>query len=200
MVDCQSKVIGIRILHRWQNFLGAAAFCIGCSSRHRPPVDTHSELRHLEQAIHDEINRVRLQHGLSKIKFDHDLKTVARSHSQDMGRRDYFAHDSPDGRSMTDRYEAAGYRCRVPSDGNSYLAGAENIFMANQYSQYRVFADGSEEGVDPLSVKTLATQVVDGWMNSPGHRYNILLADWRREGIGVYIDQDWEVYVTQNFC
>jgi uncharacterized protein YkwD len=124
---------------------------------------------------------------------------VARGHSQDMGRRDYFDHDSPDGRSVTERYEAVDYRCRVPTEGG-FLTGAENIFMANQYSQYMVRADGSKEGVDPLSVKVLAIQVVDGWMNSPGHRANILLPAWRNEGIGVFIDRDWEVYITQNFC
>jgi hypothetical protein len=37
----------------------------------------------------------------------------------------------------------------------------------------------------PVAVLTPST--VDGWMNSPGHRKNILTPAWLREGIGVSI-------------
>ncbi len=37
-------------------------------------------------------------------------------------------------------------------------------------------------------------------MKSPGHRENILTPHWKREGIGVEIAPDDNVYITQNFC
>jgi len=37
-------------------------------------------------------------------------------------------------------------------------------------------------------------------MQSTGHRENILTPHWRRQGIGVGIDPDNRVLVTQNFC
>ena len=49
--------------------------------------------------------------------------------------------------------------------------------------------------------EAIATQFVDMWMNSDGHRQNILTERWNNEGIGVYYDsEDGEVYATQNFC
>jgi uncharacterized protein YkwD len=46
----------------------------------------------------------------------------------------------------------------------------------------------------------LAEVVVDGWMDSPGHRENILEDGYGLQGIGVAISSDEEVFVTQNFC
>lgn len=42
--------------------------------------------------------------------------------------------------------------------------------------------------------------MVDSWMNSPGHRANILNPDYDRAGIGVAVDAEEAVYATQNFC
>jgi uncharacterized protein YkwD len=36
-------------------------------------------------------------------------------------------------------------------------------------------------------------------MNSKEHRDNIVLALWKKEGIGVYISNDDKVHITQNF-
>lgn len=47
--------------------------------------------------------------------------------------------------------------------------------------------------------ENLAEQTVNGWMNSPGHRENIL-SGFHSEGIGVAIASDEKVYFTQNFC
>jgi len=41
---------------------------------------------------------------------------------------------------------------------------------------------------------------VRGWMDSPGHRKNILTPHWRNEGVGVFLSPDEKVFITQNFC
>jgi uncharacterized protein YkwD len=46
----------------------------------------------------------------------------------------------------------------------------------------------------------IAQSTVDGWMTSPGHRQNILTSTYNREGIGVAIDSDNKVYITEDFC
>jgi uncharacterized protein YkwD len=51
-----------------------------------------------------------------------------------------------------------------------------------------------------MTMEEIASQVVNGWMNSPGHRENILNARYDREGIGIAVSSDGKVYVTQNFC
>lgn len=151
-----------------------------------PEGDTSLDREQLERAVHDEINRERSDRGLSSLQFDTALREVARYHSRDMVESDYFAHDSPDGETMGDRYNRFDYTCRVPTDGNRYLTGAENIYL------YR--------GPPSVTEAELADEVVTGWMNSPGHRRNILTPEFRSEAIGVSIgDRGW-VYVTQNFC
>ena len=46
----------------------------------------------------------------------------------------------------------------------------------------------------------IAIVAVEGWMNSQGHRENILDPSYDRAGIGVAIAEDDRVYITQNFC
>jgi len=57
----------------------------------------------------------------------------------------------------------------------------------NNYSEYK-------------SQEEIAESTVKRWMNSPGHRKNILSPFWRTRGIGVAIASDKKVYVTENFC
>lgn len=44
-----------------------------------------------------------------------------------------------------------------------------------------------------------AKSVVTGWMNSPGHKANILGANFNEIGIGVYVDNSGTVFATQIF-
>ena len=50
------------------------------------------------------------------------------------------------------------------------------------------------------SPEAIARQTVDGWMQSAGHRKNILSPQWKREGIGVEIAPDNRVLITQDSC
>jgi uncharacterized protein YkwD len=113
-----------------------------------------------------------------------------------MATRGYFSHTSPEGETFADRYEAFGYDCRAPTDGGGYLTGGENI--AQTWYDTPVRTDGGT--VEYTTEEELARGIVTQWMNSPGHRDNILTAAWQNEGIGVYVTDDGKVYVTQNFC
>ena len=76
-----------------------------------------------------------------------------------------------------------GFSCNNPR----YLGGENIAFLDGYY------------GVNNPGNRNTAITIVDGWMNSPGHRENILTPDWRSEGVGVAVSGD-VVYVTQNFC
>ena len=144
----------------------------------------------IEQLVHAKVNEKRDLEGLSKLSFDKDLAEIARYHSKDMAQNDYFAHTSPDGEEMEDRYDRFGYDCRADMGGNQYATGGENIFKQS----FTGFTFTNEE---------LANETVEGWMQSPGHRENLLQEYWNTEGIGVYIEEEGSettVYVTQNFC
>ena len=78
----------------------------------------------------------------------------------------YFDHQSRDGRDVVDRIRATGY---IPSD-RRWTVG-ENLAWGTG---------------------TLATprNIVAAWMNSQGHRENILRAEFREIGFGEVWPQD----------
>ena len=151
----------------------------------------------VEQYVHEAVNEERTARGLEALAFDEDLQEIARSHSQDMAERDYFAHTDPEGNSFADRYEAHGYECRAYTDDGYYYTGGENI--AYTYFDQPV-RTSSGEVVEHTTERELAEGIVDQWMNSDGHRENILAEHWNNEGIGIYVTEDDRVYATQNFC
>ncbi|MCS7123527.1 MAG: CAP domain-containing protein [Candidatus Aenigmarchaeota archaeon] len=154
----------------------------------------------LEQKIHLLINEERRKNNLNSLTWDEDLAKIARYHSKDMATKDYFAHESPEGEDLETRYKKFGYFCRI-SVGNLIYSGAENIFLHYIYDSY--YYDpltGKITGYVFNSLDDISYDVVTGWMNSEGHRRNILTSFFRKEGIGVYINDDGKIYVTQNFC
>ncbi|MCY4491117.1 MAG: CAP domain-containing protein [Thaumarchaeota archaeon] len=153
----------------------------------------------IEQYIYDFTNDERQVRGLSILSKDSTIIEIAKSHSLDMSERDYFEHDTPEGLDPTDRGIRAGFECRRDY-GSFYTYGlAENIALNYTYSTYRISGDKST--YDWLeNEEELAKDIVVGWMNSPGHRENILKDTYERIGIGVIINDAEEVYSTQNFC
>jgi uncharacterized protein YkwD len=143
--------------------------------------------------MHQYVNDERTERGLDALAFDADLRTIARSHSEDMATRGYFSHVSPEGDDFSDRYERAGYECRAPTGDGTYLTGGETIAQ----TWYDTPVSG---GVQYTTEAELARGIVDQWMNSSGHRSNILADAWRNEGIGIYVTDEGKVYATQNFC
>lgn len=132
----------------------------------------------LEREIHDQVNAVRRDHDRDPLGYDDDVAAVARRHSVDMVEREYFSHVSPDGERPSDRLaEFHPAPCRMIG---------ENI--AN------VFRRPDDEP------EAIAARAVDGWMQSEGHRENILREEFDQEGIGVAFGEDDRVLVTQKFC
>ncbi len=129
----------------------------------------------LETAIHEKINVERVAKGLQPLGVDTRLVSIARAHSKDMLTNNYFAHTNQSGCSSSCRYKNAGY---------AYRSMGENIYMMNGYT---------------LSATEVAEKVVQGWMNSSGHRANILNASYTTEGVGVAIEGK-KIYVTENLA
>ncbi|AJW71755.1 CAP domain-containing protein [Nitrosopumilus adriaticus] len=153
----------------------------------------------LERQVHLLTNQYRIEHGLSQLTWDDNLANIARHHSQDMAIRNYFSHDTPEGKDPTDRATSQGYHCQKRVGNLIYSGIAENIFQNNLYDTVW-YTNGIPSSYDWNNLDELATSTVDGWMDSPGHRENILTAMYDKEGIGVEISSDDKVYITQNFC
>lgn len=157
------------------------------------PVD----VTHLEKKIHNMINRERQKKGLPVLLWDESLHRIARHYSQDMVQRNFFSHHDPEGSTFCDRYKAARFECKIKA-GDTICLGAENIAQDTLIS-----ASSYKDGTTSLSSNTedkIAESVVKRWMNSKGHRDNILTPYFKRQGIGVALSEDGKVYITENFC
>jgi uncharacterized protein YkwD len=117
-----------------------------------------SEPAGYEAALLREINQVRRQHGLSELRASGLLAEAAEHHSRQMAARGFFDHDSPDGSAFWKRVERY-----YPSRGASYWSVGENL----AYGSPSLSAEGA----------------VRAWMQSPGHRANLLSSAWREIGL-----------------
>ncbi len=135
-----------------------------------------SYLPDLERTIYRYTNEVRQKNGVSPLTWENSLRDVAREHSADMLVRNYFSHETPDGRSPDARIRAG---CRL----NMSMTG-ENIWMGT--------------GRQSTDTRQLARIIVDNWMSSPGHRSNLLHPGFTDIGIGAATNGK-QVQVTQVF-
>jgi len=125
----------------------------------------------MEQQCLDEVNRIRQSHGLRPLEFDDELLDVARSYSRRMAEERFFSHVDPQGRTVRQRVEQASISWRMVG---------ENLAYSNGY-------------INPVAAS------LHGWMESPGHRGNILDPDFGETAIGCWISDSGTVYFTEIF-
>ena len=133
---------------------------------------TLAEATAIERRAFDETNEVRVQNGLPPFEWDADVCRMARAHSENMSRLNFFSHVSPNGARMRDRARAAGIL--------SYKVMGENIAYNQGFEDPGAFA-------------------VERWMASDKHRANILSPEFRAMAIGMYVAPDGSVFLTQTF-
>jgi len=157
----------------------------------------------LARAVHAETNRVRRGRSLAALTWEGRLEDVARDYSRDMARRGFFDHVDPDGRDPTARAAVSGFTCRRATGPNTWREGVgENLARMSLYRSYTetTSAVGTSRQYDWYTRDALARSVVAGWMDSPGHRRNLLSVNYRAEALGVHVARNGAVYVTQAFC
>lgn len=161
--------------------------------------DLEQNRYYLEQLIHELVNQKRVENGLGTLQWEERLAEIARYHSQDMADRDYFDHLSPEGEDFSARYAMFGYDAsnRV---GDVVYKGGENLFLNNLYDSYTYDKDtGQIVKYDFNTLEQIASSTVEGWMNSEGHRENLLMPHFKKEGIGVVFTSDGKIYISENF-
>src|SRR3954454_21060303 len=117
------------------------------------------------------VNQQRASAGLAPLTMDPQLNASAQAYSEYMGSANFYAHNGPDGSTPLSRMNAAGF----PGVGT----WGENI------------AAGQSD----------ADSVMQAWMNSPGHRSNILNPSFTHIGISAASvpGSQWKNYWTQDF-
>ncbi len=115
------------------------------------------------------VNVERANVGVAPLQACPTLMTAAQRHSDDQAASGRMSHTGSNGSTMSQRVQAAGY--------TGWTALAENV-AAGQPS---------------------VTSVVDAWMNSGGHRANLLSATYKHIGVGRAAGASGTLYWTQNF-
>lgn len=141
-----------------------------------PAVRTFDAVEAEEQIV-SLVNQARAQGGLGLLAIDAVLVEMALQRSQDMIARNYFSHDDPEtgealARKLLDR---RGY--------TNYTA-AENIGLVQNETG---FVPAHLVVAARYDAHEIAQRFVEGWLESPEHRENILGADFNRTGCGIAI-------------
>ena len=149
-----------------------------------PRQSAPTNLRELELQMYQLVNSARREHlprwlGTSHLRWHEPLAALSRGHSDDMLRRQYIAHDSPEGITTAQRINLQGVR---------FVACGENIGVVY----------GNAAGT-PLSV----LDIHNAFMNQPrsltNHRGNLLNPIWTHVGIGISHNPDGSLVATQTF-
>jgi uncharacterized protein YkwD len=139
----------------------------------RPRVVTANvNVRSLEHKAFELINQKRRENGLQPLVWNDQLEAVAKAHSDSMAEYRFFSHKGLDNKYVSDRAD----KSRV----GDWRSIGENIAVNRGYS-------------DPVGF------AVELWLDSPGHRRNLLDPNWKESAIGVAVAEDGSFYFTQVF-
>lgn len=138
-----------------------------------PVASVDDELAALEDEVIRLTNIERAKHGLLPLRKSEILTQAARAHNADMIAGNFVSHTGSNGFSSALRAQAAGY----PTYGWGRCYVGENI------------AAGLHTPQDAMN----------GWLNSPSHRANMLRPEYREIGVGVAKGGRYGTYWTVDF-
>lgn len=133
---------------------------------------TPSAVRALERDAFQLINTERSLAGLPALKWSDKIAAVARLHSNNMAEQNFFSHKGLDGLMVDERAEKLNM--------GSWLAIGENIAFMKGYD-------------NPVAT------AIEKWLNSQGHKKNLLNPDWTETAVGLAVTADGKYYFTQVF-
>lgn len=140
--------------------LGAGASASSGASRTLTASTTLTRATSLEALVLSEINTLRAAHGRQPLSESAALSRAADRHSRSMALLGFFAHESRNGTPFWQRVKQYYF-----ANSRTWTVG-ENLAMFG--------------GITPS-----AQSIVTAWMESPGHRANLLRPGYRDAGISI---------------
>ncbi|HUW83556.1 MAG TPA: CAP domain-containing protein [Phycisphaerae bacterium] len=156
----------------WMLVLLATAFTVGCG---QGVLSSGGACRVPWQAdewareVIDLVNAERVAEGMAPLRADGTLAEMAEDYACEMVEGEFFAHENPDTGSTPGT--------RADDHGYVYYEVGENLAVGY---------DSPED-------------VMVAWMDSPGHRANILHDSYTELGVGVRVALDGQIYWVQEF-
>ncbi len=137
-----------------------------------PVKPTAVEVLDYEKLAFSLINQKRAENNLPPLAWSDELARLARLHSENMVKFNFFSHKGADGKMVDDRADSLGI--------TRWTAMGENIAYNRGYK-------------NPIET------AVEKWMLSPLHRQNILDGRWKDAALGIAVTNDGTYYFTQVF-
>jgi uncharacterized protein YkwD len=135
------------------------------------PAARASITERIAKQVRECANSERAKHGLGHLAENPILDQAAAFHARNMAKYDFFDHDDPWGRTPEQRIDKFGSAAAFDGTGENIAAG-----------------------------ETSAAQACEDWMNSPGHRANILDPTFHSVGGGFARgDTEYRFYYVQEF-
>jgi uncharacterized protein YkwD len=147
------------------------------------PTGSGIDEERVEQLIHEYTTEERKSRGLDALDWNAEKRSPAAQHAESMEENDYIGHTSPSGETPDQRYSGA---C------GENVVGTSPTGTFSWKIPFSVEVDSNREA---------ARAFVDGWMNSEGHRENILSPRYESTAVGVSHDEEsGGTYAVQVFC
>ena len=125
-----------------------------------PTVDNQGRIRAAILCLH---NQIRAEHRLPRLRENKRLRKAALGHSRNMVVKKFFEHTTPSGVTMVDRI----LKARYVREDQGWMLGENLAWGTGSYATPR--------------------GAVQAWMESPGHRANILKRSYRELGVGLVL-------------
>lgn len=116
------------------------------------------------------VNQIRRGEGMRPLVLEPTLTTVANDYACEMIEDGFFAHQNPETKVSPGE--------RLTQSGYIFYSMGENLGVG----------------------QPTAVEVVADWLQSPGHRANILSPDWRETGIAIRTGGEYGWYWVQEFA
>jgi uncharacterized protein YkwD len=164
----------------------------------------------LELAILEAANRERIRKGLPTLVWDDRLGRSARRYSRDMAERRKISHETrtPGLKTLSDRLKRFGIPLMNATVAENlavdYCLNISDIpyFVETRSGKKEYIDANTGQPIRPHSYQSFARQTVAHWMESPGHRRNLLNPEFESLGVGASVGRYQgldAVYVTQHF-
>jgi uncharacterized protein YkwD len=151
-----------------------APLAVGCATAPKPKPSGAAEAVIVNgptwtETMLGDLNAQRTAVGAPALHMCATLQSAAQGHSDDMAATNTMSHTGSNGSTMVNRVEAAGYL--------GWTSLGENVAMGY----------------------TTVDTVMNAWMNSPGHKANILNPSYTGVGLAESFATNGTPYWTQDF-
>ncbi len=141
-----------------------------------------------------------MAYNLPELQYNSLLQNVAESHAKAMIEQNFYAHKNPNNQLFSTVMDRVNYFSNS-NHGFKYIGeniasydilAVESFFCVKKLNNNRYFYYNcqSKTRIPIYTYKQLAVSVVNGWLNSPSHRENLLDPNYKYLGTAARLSKN----------